>query len=176
MKELTNSIIISDLNTIKVSTNQSLTLGIITIISLTILFIWALKQSISNPKLIKRKTSNIITIIILFIVMIIILVPPFFKNLFLKNAIQYSLNNNFWTVEIDTLEKLEKDIIVHRRRTNIEYYAHFSEHGKVQIPQKGYENLPENQDVYIIIVKGRFGGTYATRLIYPTNEFNYMDY
>ena len=174
MKELTNSIIISDLNTIKHSINHSLIIWTIAIISLTILFIWAFKKSISDPRLIKQKNRNIILIIISFIFMLIIFIPTFSKNLFLKNAIQCSLDNNTWSIEIDTLEKLEKDTIVNLKRTNIKYYAHFSEHGKVQISRKGYENLTENQDTYIIIVKGKLGSTYVTRLIYPTNEFNYI--
>ncbi len=164
MTELSNEMILSDLKIIgKSNTFFIILMAIIFIILFTILAV----------KFKKNKKERFFTIIITLLITIILGIP-FYKDLLLSNAIKYSIKNSTWNVEIDTLEKItKKETHVFFKRTYTNYYAYLKNHGKISIPKKGYDNLPEDQKTYIITVQGMFGKTYTTNLIYPTNEFNY---
>lgn len=160
MEELTNEMILSDLNVISSDNNVGIFVYILCLIAVTILLIKS------------KKKIPIYKIIIMYVVISI----PFYIASLKTNAIKYSLKHDSWSVKVDYIEKIEKEktnILFTRNYTH--YYAYLEKYGKVDIPKEGYDNLPENQEVYIITVKGRFGNTYVTRLIYPTNEFNYTE-
>lgn len=164
MVELTNDMIISDLNVIKQSYNVSVILFCIVIIVLLIFVIMRFRK---NEK-------NRVSAIVMGMIILLILGIPAYKDFCMANAIKYSLENSLWEVEIDKIVKLEEKK-VYARRTHTEYYVYMERNGKIKIPKDGYENLPENENAYIVIVKGRFGGNYPTRLIYHTSAFEYNE-
>lgn len=164
MVELTNDMIISDLNVIKQSNNMTvILLGIVIII----LLVFVVKKYKKDEK------SRVFSIICGVIILVVLGIPTY-NRFCLASAIEYSLENSLWELEIDKIVKLEK-IDIYARNKNTNYYVYMERNGKIEVPREGYENLPENESAYIVIVKGRFGGKYPTRLIYHASAFEYNE-
>ena len=160
MIQLTDSMIINSLNTILPSLKSEL-------IFLGVLF---LSIGILNFIKFKReKTTRGKSIIIVIVISLLLIGIPVFKAFLKYNAINYSVKNNSWYVATD---------IVERRKisTSFEdafYYIYLSEYGKISVSRKTYYDLLNSDSVYVLIVKGRLGGIYATNQIYPTDEYIY---
>jgi len=118
----------------------------------------------------KEKTTRGKKGIIIGSVIALVLVGiPVFKGFLKYNAINYSIENNSWYVVTD---------IVERRKMSTDdgdttYYIYLFEHGKVSVSRNTYYDLSEGKSAYVVLVKGRFGGTYTTGQIYATDEYIY---
>lgn len=164
MTQLTNEMIIKNFN---ISTQIFKTgFKFFVVISLIIGIIYFIK--FKKEKTTSGKKGIIAAITIAFLLICILQFKDFLKY----NAISYSLENNSWYVEIDTVArtKLHTD-----GDGNTSYYVYLTEHGKVSISQKTYSGLSKGSSVYVVIAKGRFGGTYATSQIYSTNRYIYQN-
>ena len=161
MTQLTDTMIINSFN--NSSPLFKIELIIFGITLLFLFFIYFIK--FKKEKTAKEKKATLIAIVIIFFLVGIPVIKGFFKY----TAINYSVKNNSWYVAIDTVERTDS-------KTNdgkTSYYVYLSDHGKISISRNTYYNLFNSNSVYVVIVKGRFGGTYATSQIYPTNKYIY---
>lgn len=162
MTQLTDKMIINSFNT---STPffklELIAIGIFLLIIGIIYFFKYKKEKTTS-----RKKDIIIVIFIVFLVIGIEL----FENLLKYNAIIYSIENNSWYVETDTVERKKSST---NDRGNTSYYVYLTNRGKVSVNMKKYYSLSKGNTVYVVIVKGRFGKTYTTSQIYSTREYTY---
>ena len=123
-------------------------------------------------KFIKEKHTRRRKIIAITIIITLLICIPMFKEIFRYNAITYSLENNSWYVETDIIEK--KDVHYKKGKNDV-YYIYLKKYGKVSTDNTTYNHFLEGSSVYVVIVKGPFGGTYATDQIYPTSLYIYSE-
>ena len=109
-------------------------------------------------------------IIIGVIIVALLLGIPLFKAFLKYNAINYSVENNSWYVETDTVVRRKFSTDDDGDTT---YYIYLSEYGKVSVSRGIYYDLSEGDSAYVVLVKGRFGGTYTSGQIYATDEYIY---
>ena len=162
MTQLTNEIIIKNFNTSTPFFKLALIFfGVAFLIFCIVYFI-----KFKRKKTKSEKKDILIGIVIIFLLIGI----PVFKGLVKYNAINYSLKNNSWYVEIDTIERTKSSS---DGDGNTSYYVYLTEHGKVSVSSNIYHSISKGDSVYVVIVKGIFGLTYTTNQIYPTSKYIY---
>lgn len=98
------------------------------------------------------------------------------NNSLLKyNATNYSIKNNTWYVETDTVQKstLEVSRNIGGGHGSSYYYLDLTKYGTISVDSNTYATLHKGDTVYIVIIQGRNGATYPTSQIYPTSEWSY---
>lgn len=113
-----------------------------------------------------RKKGTIIGILIV----LVLIGFPLFKSFLTCNAIKHSLNNNSWSVETDTILRTKSST---DDDGDTSYYAYLKKYGKLSVGRSNYYDLSSGKTVYVVVVKGVLGGTYATSPIYPTGRYTY---
>ena len=162
MTQLTDSMIINSFNSSSPFLRLELILFSVMFLVLGIVYFIKFKR--------EKTTSGKKGIIIGIVIALLLFGIPVFKGFLKYNAINYSVENNSWYVVTDTVERTKSST---DDDGDTSYYVYLSEHGKVSVGRSTYYNLFNGDSVYVVIVKGRFGGTYATSQIYPTDEYIY---
>ena len=111
----------------------------------------------------------------IFFVSNLILIFPMFYFLFNHLYVQYAIKNNKYCVKTDYIEECSIQSVKSRSSSNssYSYYAILKEHGKVKISHDLYSSLNIDDSVYVVIINGLFKETYASSLIYPTENYTY---
>jgi len=162
MTQLTDSMIINSFNSSSPFLKLELILFSVMFLVLGVVYFIKFKR--------EKTTSGKKSIIIGIVIVLFLLGIPVFKGFLKYNAINYSVQNNSWYVVTDTVERTKSST---DDDGDTSYYVYLSEHGKVSVGRRTYYDLFNCDSVYVVIVKGRFGGTYATSQIYPTDEYIY---
>ena len=162
MTQLTDSMIINSFNSSSPFFRLELILfGVMFLIIGIVYFIKFKKE---------KTTSGKKSIIIGIVIALLLFGIPVFKGFLKYNAISYSVENNSWYVVTDTVERTKSST---DDDGDTSYYVYLTEHGKVSISRNIYYDLSKGDSVYVVIAKGRFGGTYATSQIYTTDKYIY---
>ena len=167
MQQLTSIRIINDLT-------ASSSTYVITFIFIIIALFFVFFIFFRNFKEGKDTFEKIIALMpILFF--LILLGSPLINSLLKYNATNYSIKNNTWYVETDTVQKSKSEY--YRRSggssTSSEYFLYLSKYGKVSVDSNTYATLHKGDTVYIVIIQGRNGATYPTSQIYSTSKWSY---
>ena len=161
MKQLTDSMIINSLNASSPFLRIELIFfGVMFLIIGIVYFIKFKKEKTTDGKH---------GIIIGIVIALLLFGIPVFKEFLKYNAINYSVENNSWYVVTDTVERTKW---INDSDGDDSYYVYLNEHGKLSISRLTYFGLLKGDSVYVIIVKGRLGGTYISH-IYPADEYIY---
>lgn len=162
MTKLTNEMIIRNFNT----NMPFMEIILIYLVAILVIFgiIYFLK--LKKEQSIRKKRGQIIVLIIILLLIGI----PTINGILEYDAINYSLKNNSWYVEKDTVARTR---ISRDDEGDETCYVYLTNYGKVSVDRRTYYNITKGDTVYVVIAKGRFGGTYVTSQIYPANKYTY---
>lgn len=135
------------------------TVMMIGIITAAIVAIFVIKFRKRNET---KKYVNIIKGIV--IIAAIVFVFQMYKKC---DAISYSINNSCYKVEQDVIS--QKDIKYINKADR--YYLNLSKYGKISVSQNQYEAVNNGDVVCVVVIKGRFGGTYIGSTVYPVSQY-----
>lgn len=164
MKELTREMIIEAL---KIEQGAIKLFFVI----LCVVFVTSIVISFIKFRKYDSNSRNKYIIVGMSLVMLLLLIPLWM--LYKKyDALNYSIENNCWSVE--------KDVITEKRSSrdddgDYKYHVVLSQHGKFSVTQREYFDYNQGEVVYVIIAKGRFGGTYTSKIFYSTSYYHYYE-
>lgn len=141
---LTRDSIVSSLNDRIASINSD-------IIFFLILFLFIIIVSY----IARKRIGSIITVIALLFI-IIFLGKTIYDCICERNSIKYSIENNCWSIENDIVFNKK----VKRRKHHVQYYVNLYKYGNVVVSNFMYQNIEEDEKVYVICVQDRSGEKY----------------
>ncbi len=162
IKELTNEMIIEALEIEQGSIKLVFTL-------LCVIFIVAIVISFIKFRHYDSSSRNKYIIGGMALVMLLLLIPLWmmYKK---YDAINYSIKNNCWSVEKDVITEKKSRI---DDEGDYKYYVVLSKYGEFSVSQREYFGYDERELVYVIIARGRYGGTYACKIFYSASYYHY---
>ena len=83
-----------------------------------------------------------------------------------------SIDNKSWIVTTDTVKQTRSST---DDDGDTSYYIYLTNNGKVSVSSRQYYSYSSGTSVYVVLVQGTFGKTYATNLIYPTSIYTYYN-
>lgn len=97
-----------------------------------------------------------------------------YKNIREKNAIEYSIENNCWSIESDcVIDKYIKNSIV-RGETSISYCLKLDYYGEMRISLLMYENIEKYDNVYVICVQDEIEKKYPIS-VWPAEKTLFIE-
>ena len=85
-------------------------------------------------------------------------------------TVKNSIDNKSWIVTTDTVKRTRSST---DDDGDTSYYIYLTNNGKISVSSRQYYSYSSGTSVYVVLVQGAFGKTYATNLIYPTSSYTY---
>ena len=168
MRQLTNEMIIEQLNSIV--NDYTILIVFFAVMALAtgiVVYIFGIKKA----QVPKRKECTVI--MLLFPMAVVVMIFMAFP---ITNAIQYSLQNNCFEIEVDTIVRKEYSKKYRKESDgDKQYTVYLRNNDSHRVSEKKFDNLNVGDSVYTIIVKNKSGKRYCVGEIFPTKQYQYLN-